>query len=161
MKQRRRTVSNSGDRGKQLAMIHIAAADLKLRSTGDDSAYRDMLWTVARVRSAKDLDAAGREAVLKHLRACGWQQRPAAAAQYEKGTPAALIRHLWTQLHRAGAVRISSDRALRHYIAKHLPASKGVTELAPQHLSNADSMRIIEQLKRWLDRVSASPVDEP
>jgi phage gp16-like protein len=152
---RRRRTTGSSDRGKELALIHIAAADLGLRTNVDDSAYRDMLWTVARVRSAKDLDAAGRQTVLRHLRACGWQQQPTAST-YERGSPAALIRHLWTQLHKAGAIRQQSDRALRHYIAKHLPAATGVTEVAPQHLSTADSMRIIEQLKRWLARAETS-----
>lgn len=41
----------------------MLAADLHL----DDDTYRDMLFSVARVRSAKDLDAGGRAAVLDHL----------------------------------------------------------------------------------------------
>lgn len=54
-------------RSRDLAAIHIAAQQLGM----DDATYRDMLWTIARVRSAKDLDWAGRRAVLDHLRACG------------------------------------------------------------------------------------------
>ncbi|MEQ9132674.1 MAG: regulatory protein GemA [Salinisphaeraceae bacterium] len=56
------------DRNAQLAKIHIAVKDLGL----DDAAYREMLWTVARVRSAKDLDPHGRQQVLEHLKARGW-----------------------------------------------------------------------------------------
>ncbi|WP_111745579.1 phage protein GemA/Gp16 family protein, partial [Salinisphaera orenii] len=41
----------------------------------DDAAYREMLWTVARVRSAADLDGYGRRAVLDHLKSRGWQPR--------------------------------------------------------------------------------------
>ncbi len=55
------------DRSKDLARIHLAKKDLGL----DDDAYRAMLWTVARVRSAADLDAAGRRKVIEHLRSRG------------------------------------------------------------------------------------------
>lgn len=143
-------------RSRQLAMIHLGAAELKMRSPADDSTYRQMLWSVARVKSAADLDAQGREAVLRHLQACGWQQRPVAGrefSRYEKGSQAALIRHLWTQLHKAGAVKNGSDRGLRRFCATHTTVDAGVTEVAPQHLTKADANAIIEQLKNWLDRL--------
>ncbi|MDH5785350.1 MAG: regulatory protein GemA [Chromatiales bacterium] len=54
-------------RNAELAKIHLGKKQLAL---GDD-AYRDMLWTVARVRSAKDLDEHQRHAVIKHLVKCG------------------------------------------------------------------------------------------
>lgn len=60
-------------RRADLAKIHIAKKDLGL----DDEVYRDILWTVARVRSAGDLDDAGRRAVLEHFRARGWKPAPA------------------------------------------------------------------------------------
>ena len=54
------------DRRKaDLARIHILKAELAL----DDATYRDTLFTLARVRSAKDLDASGRAAVVDHLQA--------------------------------------------------------------------------------------------
>lgn len=55
-------------RHRELAAIHIAKKQLGL----DDATYRDMLWTVGRVRSAKDLDHAGRQAVIEHLRRRGF-----------------------------------------------------------------------------------------
>lgn len=60
------------DRGNALAQIHIAKKQLGL----DDGTYRDMLWGLARVRSAKDLDHAGRQKVLNHLRASGFKSAP-------------------------------------------------------------------------------------
>ena len=51
-------------RNAELAAIHIAKAEAGM---ADDS-YRDMLWTICRVRSAADLDYAGRRRVLDHLR---------------------------------------------------------------------------------------------
>lgn len=56
-------------RNKQLAAIHIGAEQLGL----DRESYEAMLWTVARVRSARDLDEAGRERVLEHMRARGFR----------------------------------------------------------------------------------------
>lgn len=66
------TTHTDGYRNRELAMIHIAAKELGM----DDDAYRDMLWAVARVRSAGDLDYAGRQRVIEHLRSCGFQSKP-------------------------------------------------------------------------------------
>lgn len=58
-------------RRNDLAKIHVAKKQLGL----DDETYRDMLWTLARVRSAADLDDAGRKAVLEHLQARGFRPK--------------------------------------------------------------------------------------
>lgn len=63
------TKGSSDLRRRELARIHIAKHELGL----DDEAYRAMLWACARVRSARDLDAAGRARVLDHLKACGFK----------------------------------------------------------------------------------------
>jgi len=59
------------DRRAELAKIHVAKKCLGL----DDETYRAMLWTCARVQSAKDLDAVGRQKVLDHLKARGFKGR--------------------------------------------------------------------------------------
>lgn len=59
-------------RRRELAKIHLAAKQLGM----DDDTYRDMLWAIARVRSAKDLDEAGRRRVLDHLKAVGFKPKP-------------------------------------------------------------------------------------
>lgn len=56
-------------RKSDLAMIHIAKKALGL----DDETYRSMLFTVARVTSSRELDHAGRIAVLNHMKARGWK----------------------------------------------------------------------------------------
>lgn len=55
-------------RNRELAQIHVAKSQLGL----DEDTYRAMLWTVARVKSAADLDWAGRKKVLDHLKAKGF-----------------------------------------------------------------------------------------
>lgn len=66
-------ILHDGKRAAELAKIHIAKKDLGMA----DDAYRDMLWAVARVRSAGDLDWRGRQLVLDHLKACGFKARAA------------------------------------------------------------------------------------
>jgi len=56
-------------RNSELAMIHIAKKALGM----DDETYRSMLFTVARVTSSRELDYAGRVAVLNHMKARGWK----------------------------------------------------------------------------------------
>lgn len=65
-------------RKREIAIIKIAQKQLGI----DDDTYRAMLWTVARVKSAADLDWAGRKKVLDHLKAKGFKikSRPAPAA---------------------------------------------------------------------------------
>lgn len=159
----KRAAAGKSARSIELAKIHIGAEQLGLRCPDDDSAYRDMLWSIGRVRSAADLDASGRQAVLAHLIACGWVDRSPSsrrpgASRYQKGTQAALIRWLWTQLADAGLVRDRSDRALRRYIAQHATvADPRPDELAPQHLDKRQAHDVIEQLKRWLARDEVRP----
>lgn len=140
-------------RNGELAMIHIAAQQLGM----DDSTYRDMLWSIARVRSAKDLDQAGREQVLRHLSAVGWKDPRQATGQrprYRKGSQAALIRHLWSRLHDAGAVQDGSDKALRSYVR-----SQSVSyDKNGQGWDDANMLprwvagKVIEHLKQWCER---------
>lgn len=62
-------------RKSELAQIHLAKKQLAMT----DDAYRAMLWAVARVKSAADLDWTGRKRVLDHLAACGWKKKSARA----------------------------------------------------------------------------------
>ena len=84
-------------RRKELAQIHMAANELGM-DTGDkneNSEYRSMLWTVARVRSAAGLDWAGRKKVLDHLKARGAKLRaPRPAPAKDKAPLVAKIRAL-------------------------------------------------------------------
>lgn len=73
--------ATTDERTRDLAKIHIAKQQLRL----DDDTYRDMLWTIARVRSAADLDAGGRAAVLRHLASRGF--KPAVSTERRKRYP--------------------------------------------------------------------------
>ena len=60
-------MATAATRNKEIATIKIAVKQLGL----DDGTYRDMLFAVARVRSAADLDWSGRKRVIDHLKASG------------------------------------------------------------------------------------------
>lgn len=68
---------DNDSRRRDLAFIHIAVRALGMDPHDKDpnSEYRCMLWAVARVRSSKDLDFAGRKRVREHLEACGYQAK--------------------------------------------------------------------------------------
>lgn len=60
-------------RRSELAKIHMAAEQLGMDTAdkNENSEYRAMLWSVARVRSAAALDWQGRKKVLDYLKDCG------------------------------------------------------------------------------------------
>lgn len=96
-------------RSRELAKIHMGAKALGLdtQDKDPDSPYRSMLWAVARQRSAKDLDAAGRTAVLAHMKSLGvkqppWRPRPS----YDRE---ALLGKIRAQLHAAGREEAYAD----------------------------------------------------
>lgn len=152
-------LKSSKPRNVELGKIHMAAAKLGLITQGDDSAYRDMLWSVARVRSAKDLDIGGRKRVLDHLRSVGWQDaRPFVPRQRSATPQVEKVRFLWSQLDRAGALRDGTDRGLRAYV-RRMTASihpQGIGYSAPELMTAGAAQHVIECLKRWCVRLGVA-----
>lgn len=62
--------SSDGDsaRKSDLARIHIAKKALNL----SDDEYRELMFSVARVRSSAELDLIGRKRLIEHFIRCGW-----------------------------------------------------------------------------------------
>lgn len=132
-------------RNAELAQIHIARAQLGI----DEETYRAVLWTVARVKSAKDLDWTGRKKLLEHFRAKGWKPAPpkhAKAAKPVSGGQEGMVRALWTDLHDAGKVRDPSDAALGAWLTRNRWPERA------EWLSSAQMTQAIEALKKWLAR---------
>ncbi|UWZ81418.1 regulatory protein GemA [Geoalkalibacter halelectricus] len=119
---------------RDLAKIHIAKKELGL----DESAYRAILRERYHCDSAADLDSAQAADLVEHFRNKGW--RPASFAQ--RG----LIHVLWHKLEASGAVRHPSEQALRSFVAH----ATGKDEL--RRLTVHEASRVIERLKRWLER---------
>lgn len=152
---RTRAKEKTSGRSIELAKIHMAATALNMIQKGDDSTYRDMLWSVARVRSAKDLDDQGRERVLAHLRACGWvDTRPFVRRRQTAKPQVGLIRHLWKALGDAGQLENPAESGLRAFV-KHQSTSYHPQKVgydAPELLPPRVAQRVIEHLKHWCRR---------
>lgn len=133
-----------GDQGRRrdLATIHVAKKQLAM----DDDTYRAMLWSIARVKSAGDLDHAGRARVLEHLKACGFKKSKPGA----QDPTSRKIRALWLSLKHLGELRDPSEKALVHYVER----MTGVKAL--QWLSSDQASSVIESLKQWEKRVAAA-----
>lgn len=133
-------------RTDDLAKIHIAKKDLGL----DDDTYRGMLWTCARVHSSKDLDYAGRAAVLDHLKARGWKPKPPVKAKQKAKLSDEpqhkMIRGLWLELHANGIVIDPSEKAIARFIKNQTKIDR------MEWLTINQASQIIERLKSWLNR---------
>lgn len=111
-------------RKRELAQIHIAKAQLGM----DDETYRAMLWTIARVKSAADLDWTGRKRVLEHMIGCGAKlvgvHRPRAA-----GDRAGLVGKIGAQL-----TQMQLPWEYAHGIARHMFKIEKVEWCSPEQL---------------------------
>lgn len=81
---------------------------------GNDAAYRDVLWTLARVTSARELDAAGRKKVLAHLDALGGGQKRPTRRPATRPDTAAMMRKVDALLAEIGARRGYADGMARN-----------------------------------------------
>jgi len=117
-----------------LAKIHIAKKELGL----DDASYRGILRDRYHSESAADLTPDQAADLIGLFREKGW--RPASPGQ--RG----LIHVLWQKLQKAGVIHHGDDRALDTFITHHT----GHGDL--RHLNVHDASRVIEMLKKWLER---------
>lgn len=86
-------------RRAELAKIHLAASQLGMDTSDKDlnSEYRTMLFSIAGERSAAKLDDKGRQAVLEHLRKCGFKASPRKRVAEHPGKPHNLDREAMLQ----------------------------------------------------------------
>jgi phage gp16-like protein len=136
----------------ELGLIHKGAKALGLIQTGDDSGYRDMLFAIGRVRSARDLDHAGRRRVLEHLQSRGGL-RPKPGAPAKRSPPQVrFMRMLWIKIHQAGGTDDGSERAFRSWCRTEALRS-GREYDAPELMPGAVRQKLAEQLKEWAQRL--------
>jgi phage gp16-like protein len=118
-----------------LAKIHIAIKELGL----DDATYRSVLWDRYHKESAVELTSGQVADLLELFRHKGWRT----ASLGQRG----LIHVLWQRLAEAGAVAHSEEAALDAFV-EH---ATGKNDL--RRLTVAEASRVIERLKKWLERV--------
>ncbi len=124
-----------------LAKIHIAKKQLKL----DDDTYRQMLWTVCQVRSAKDLDGRGLDAFIKHLKSKG-----AVFKRKKRPTPAQSKRK---QIAKINAMLIADGKREEYGdgIAKHMFNVERFEWCTSEQLSKIIAAIVYDQKKRGVN----------
>lgn len=127
-------------RKRELARIHVVKAQLRMT----DDEYRDLLFAIARVRSAADLDWTGRKRVLDHM------AKLEKAMRREKGDGQVRhIRFLWHRLHALGAIEHDSTSALKAFVKRQTGRD------AIEWLTTGEARNVIESLKQWVARAEA------
>lgn len=139
-------------RQREIRLIHVGCSQLGM----DDDTRRLMYRELTGCDSSKDMDAVERERVIAHLKSRGFRVTTPRAAGRAAGAPsrpldttaqATKVRALWLALHELGAVRDASEPALAAYVAR-------MTHVDDLHwTSSADLHKLIESLKRWVQRV--------
>ena len=148
----RPVIDRDGARKADLAAIHIAKAELRW----DDDLYRDVLYSVCRVRSSALLDFTGRKRFLAHLRACGWKGGAKAHAGASKPVTARVrapltarqkkMWSLWQQLADASLVENRKMVGLLAFVKRQT----GVDRL--EWLNLPQEQLVVESLKQWVHR---------
>lgn len=136
--------SSDDIRRRELAKIHIAAKQLQM----DRQSYEDMLWACARVRSARDLDAAGRARVLDHLKACGFKGK---RGRPHPGRPHNLqSEERGPQLGKIEALLADAGRPWAYVdgMAKRMFAVASVTWCDPEQLQKIIAALVYDQRRR-------------
>jgi len=137
-------------RNIELAKIHIAKAQLRL----DDDTYRDMLWTVGRVRSAKDLTSDGRRHVLNHLRSRGFKDIGRGRPHNADKSP---------QIRKVEALLADAKRPWSYAdaMARRMFQVDRVTFCTPQQLQKLIAALVIDQRRHKDDSVTQSRESAP
>lgn len=146
---------NDEARRKQLIkLIHVARRELRMA----DEDYRAMLMAMPALggkTSSAELGVKGLELVLKALQGKGFTIRAKTGAAKAPGRKLAddaqsrLIRHLWLELHNDGKVKDPSEKAMAAYVCRIVKIE------ALQWLDSSQASRVIETLKKWLQRKEA------
>lgn len=131
------------DRTKCIQLIHIAKSQLHL----DDEVYRSILRKLTDKNSLKEMSFKQLSVVLNHMKELGFKIESKNGRKMQKLRPQLeLIRSLWIDLHRRGAVRDGSENALNHFIKRMVKIER------LQWLDESRASKIIEHLKKWLSR---------
>ena len=164
---------SASDRKFELGLIHIGKAYLARQagmSVKDfDPDYRQLLQRVCGATSSADLDAAGREKLLSHMKSCGFKVVTKAADPATAARSQALdspkhkkLRAMWYALADVDAVvrprnAVLCDQAIEAWAKRQLGANDQVGQLDALRFANGAQMeKLIEEMKRWGERVKAN-----
>ncbi|CAK0772499.1 Regulatory protein GemA [Gammaproteobacteria bacterium] len=150
-----KTPASDKYRRQELAKIHLAKKDLAL----SDDAYRAIILGASgnKSDSAATLDGIGRARALARFAELGWQAKSKKSPtrtfsrRLADDPQSRLLRGMWIELHKLGAVKDSSETALCHFV-------KRMTKVdALEWLSDRQVTIVKKALKDWTKRVTPEP----
>lgn len=163
-------------RKRELGLIHMGKAFLAQQagmSPADyEPDYRALLVRECGVASAAQLDARGRDKLLRHMKACGFKVLAAKGTRPKASAPRASrqplddpmhkkLRALWYALADVGAVErpanaLACDDAVETWAKRQIPKGSPLGPLdALRFASTGQLNKLIEELKCWGTRVKA------
>jgi len=142
-------VDGAGARRADLAAIHLAKKELGW----DDGTYRDVMFAVCRVRSAADMDFAGRKRFLAHLRQCQQQLGLVPRAQARPAPWSPPLRALWSLWQRLADAGLVHDRG-RDSLQAWVTRQTGVDRL--EWLTTHQLDLVLVSAKQWLARAGSA-----
>jgi phage gp16-like protein len=140
----------SGSDFKKQRIRLIQACRSQVPTLKDDDAWRDYLTRETGKNSLRAMSLRDLNRIVEALRRDGVKKTSGrkAGARYRRGTPQqAMIRGIWIDLAKAGAVRDPSEAALAAFVKR----TTGVEAL--NWLDAAQANKVIEALKSWAGRV--------
>ena len=152
-------ITTDPTRKRELALIHLAKATLGL--SRDD--YEHVLREVTGQTSAADLDAAGRDKLLRHFKSKGFVVKAkagAARAAFIRAPQVRKLQAMWYSLAEVGAVaRPASSEACNRAVEAWAREQLAGTPLGPldalRFATGAQLGKLIESMKGWMERVGA------
>jgi phage gp16-like protein len=112
---------------REVQLIKIAQRQLNM----DDATYRAVLFAVARVHSATELDWAGRQRVLEHMKKCGFKVK---ANRHRRQAPRKLDRSELMQKIEAQLADAQRPWAYAKSMAKRMFSVDDLEFCTPEHL---------------------------
>jgi len=141
----RETTEEKTKRLKRL--IQVAKKQLDM----DDDSYREMLKSVTKKSSTRDMLAWELENVVSRMVKLGFRVRNKPNDRIQaQDRQSKKIRSLWLELNQAGLVRDPSETALAAYVKRQTQVE------ALQWLNNKQASTVIEALKKWLGRAPSN-----
>lgn len=172
-------MSQDAARKRELGLIHMGKAFLAQQagmSPADyEPDYRALLVRECGVASAAQLDARGRDKLLRHMKACGFKVLAAKGSRPKVSTPNApqdsrqplgdpmhkKLRALWYALADVEAVdrpvnALACDDAVETWAKRQIRKGSPLGKLDALRFANGEQLsKLIEELKRWGARVQA------
>lgn len=124
----------------------VCALGIKQLGWDDETKAATLLREVGKSR-LREMTKAELKRTLEYIKRCGFKVRSKAPEPVPYDPQVGKLRAVWAELHAAGAVRDASDAALTAYVKRYTRCER------MEWATAAQIGRVIEQAKKWLDRV--------